>query len=135
MTRMVRRRALVVLGLTVLLSGVSAAAQTNRFAGRWHAAQADQGVVVTVVIGTSSSLTIPGVHANGTTEPLTLPIHNLMVAGDRATFSVDLPQNEGRLDLEFRIATATNAAALRVVRVDGESADDDVPTWVLRRAD
>ena len=120
----------------VFLLGVAmvrANGQTDRFVGRWTAAEPDQGILVSLMIGPSSTLTIPGVRQNGTRTALTLAVRNLITRGDVATFTVDLPENEGTLDLEFRLAAADDSGALRVTRVDGEAADDDVPTWVVRK--
>ena len=96
------------------------------------AGQTDHGIVVSLTIGSSSTLTMPGIRQDGTNTALTLAVRNLMTRGDSATFTVDLPENEGTLELELRVA-ATDSAALRVIRVNGERTDDDVPTWMVRK--
>ena len=113
---------------------VTTRAQTDRFVGRWIAAEKDHGILVSLMIGPSSTLTMPGVRRDGTSAALTLDVRNLITRADLATFTVDLPENEGTLDLEFRVAAADDVGRLRVVRVGGETADDDVPTWVVRKA-
>jgi hypothetical protein len=119
----------------VLVMAMSTArAQTDRFMGRWIAVERDHGITVSLMIGPSSTLTMPGLRQDGTSLALTLAVRNLMTRVDLATFTVDLPENEGTLELEFRVAAADDSGALRVVRVDGEAADDAVPTWVLRKA-
>jgi hypothetical protein len=111
---------------------VAATAQVDRFVGRWMAHETDHGIVVSLTIGSSSTLTMPGIRQDGTSTALTLVVRNLMTQGDSAAFTVDLPENEGTLDLELRVAD-TDAGVLRVIRVDGEVADDDVPTWMVRK--
>ena len=118
----------------VLLLGMATArAQSDRFVGRWVTSEEDRGILVSLMIGSSSTLTIPGGRLDGTVTALTLVVRNLMTRGDVATFTVDLPDNEGTLDLEFRVSAAEDSGAVRVIRVDGEAADDDVPTWVVRK--
>ncbi len=109
----------------------SPAAQTGPLEGRWTASKPDQGVVVTLTIGASGTLVFPGVRQDGRTETLTLAIRSLVLTPQTATFSVDLPETEGALDLELRVDN--ESGTLRVVRIDGEPADDDVPTWTLRK--
>ena len=128
------RIALTLAGVVLLaMAMVAARAQNDRFVGSWIAAERDHGILVSLTIGPASTLTMPGVRQDGTSTAMTLAVRNLMTRGDLATFSVDLPDNEGTLDLEFRVAAAGDSGALQVIRVDGEAADDDVPTWVVRK--
>ena len=110
------------------------AAQPERLQGRWLATAPDQGVVVSLTFGVSSSLTMPGARQDGSVIALTMPLQDLKTERDLSTFSVELPDNEGTLDLEFRITPSGDGGSLRVVRLDGEAVDDDVPIWVLRKA-
>ena len=109
------------------------AAQSDPFLGRWAASKPDQGVVVMLSIGPSSTLVLPGTGPSGRTEAMTLEVRNLQRQSPSATFSVDLPDNEGVVDLEFRIVPTEGVGVLRVLRVDGEPADDETPSWTLRR--
>ncbi len=121
-------------GIGAVLCSAFAMAQADRFAGRWVAPEADNGVFVAVDIGESNTFTLPGKHLDGTAEPLTLPILNLTRVGDRATFQVTLPDEERTtLDLEMRVAAADDSAAVRVTRPLDPSGDA-LPLWNLRRA-
>ena len=112
---------------------VSLAAQTDPFVGRWVALQREHGVFITLTIGASSTLIFPGLRQDGRSEALTLAVKNLRVTPQTATFTVDLPENEGALEFEFRLVGADGSGRLSVLRVDGQNADDDVPSWVLRK--
>jgi hypothetical protein len=111
----------------------SVTAQTDALAGRWVASEPDHGVVITLAIGPSSTLIFPGFRQNGRVETLTLAVRNLQTTQQAATFAVDLPENEGALELELRLAGSDGLGVLRIIRVDGEQADDDMPTWTLRK--
>ena len=115
------------------VASVTAGAQTDRFAGQWIAAEEDHGVLVSLTIGPSGTLTMPGLRLDGTSAALTLAIRNLTMRDDVALFSVDLPENEGTLELEFRAASGDDSGSLRVIRVNGAAADDDVPVWIVRK--
>jgi hypothetical protein len=101
--------------------------------GGWVASEPDHGVVITLTIGAESDLIFPGLRQDGRSEALILAVRNLMTSGQAVTFTVDLPESEGPLDLEFRVAGADGTGTLRIVRVDGEPAGDDVPRWALRK--
>lgn len=109
------------------------AAQSDPFLGRWAASERDRGVVVMLSIDASSTLVLPGTGPSGRTEAMTLRVRNLQRQQASATFSVDLPENEGTVDFEFSIVPTEGVGVLRVLRVDGEPADADTPTWPLRR--
>ncbi len=129
------RRFRAVVASVVLLVGVDAIhskAQSNALAGRWVSPEPDKGVVITLSIGSANTLIIPGTGPSGRTEALTLTIRNLRTSQQGATFTVDLPDNEGAVDFEFRI-TSAGAGTLGVVMIDGEPPDDDFPVWTLRR--
>ena len=109
------------------------AAQSDPFLGRWAASEPDRGVVVMLSIDASSTLVLPGTGPSGRTEAMTLRVRNLQRQQASATFSVDLPENEGTVDFEFSIVPTEGVGVLRVLGVDGEPADPDTPTWPLRR--
>jgi hypothetical protein len=123
----------VALALFLIASSMSVhvAAQANRVQGQWRTDRPDQGVIVTLTIGSESSIVIPG-HTRGRVEALTMALRNMRLNAEVATFSTDLPDNEGAIDWEFRV-TAADSGVLRVVRVAGEPAGDDMPRWTLRR--
>jgi hypothetical protein len=108
-------------------------AQANPFAGRWVASEPDHGTVITLTIGSPSTLVFPGSRQDGRAEAFTLTLRNLQTSQQTVTFTVDLPENEGALDLELRLAGTDDVGILRVIRIDGEPADDDLPSWSLRR--
>ena len=111
----------------------SARAQANPFVGQWRASEPDHGVVVTLTIGEdASNLVFPGLRENGSSQALNLSVRNLMTTEQVATFTVDLPENEGALDFEFRTA-AGGMGALRILRIEGETAID-IPPWTLGKA-
>ncbi len=120
---------LIIFGATISLKS-----QSNPFVGRWTASEPDNGVLITLTIGETSSLVFPGHRQDGRTEALNLAVRNLMTSEQVATFTVDLPNNEGPMDLEFRKGTASDMGTLRVTRVDGQAADNDIPSWILGRA-
>jgi hypothetical protein len=108
-------------------------AQTNPFLGQWRASEPDHDVVITLTIGEDiSSLIFPGLRQNGSSQALNLAVRNLMTNEQAATFTVDLPENEGALDFEFRTA-AGGMGTLRILRIDGETAID-IPPWTLGKA-
>ena len=119
----------VIFGITINLK-----AQNNPFVGRWTATEPDNGVVITLTIGETSRLVFPGHRQDGRTEALNLAVRNLMTSEQVATFTVDLPNNEGPMDLEFCKGTSSDMGTLRVTRVDGQAPDNDVPGWTLGRA-
>ena len=124
-----------VIALYLAISWVAAAhTQADRFTGRWVASEPDRGVLVSLTLGASNSLTVPGGRQDGSTQALTLGVVELMTRGDVASFEVELPQNEGIVEFEFRITAAGDSGTLRVVRVDGEAPDDDIPNWILRKS-
>lgn len=131
MLTLVRVAAMV--GAITAFGAFGAFAQVERFAGRWVALVAENGGRVAVDIGQANTLTLPGISADGTTERLVLPIIKLMIAGDRATFSVELPQGEGTLDLEMNVTAAVDSAVVRVTRAPDISGSD-LPQWNVRRA-
>ena len=118
----------VLIGISL---SVHVAAQANRFQGQWRADRADQGVIVTLMIDSESSIVIPG-RTRGRVERLTMALRNMRHNAEAATFSTDLPDNEGAIDWEFRV-TAADSGVLSVVSVAGEPAGDDMPSWTLRR--
>ncbi len=64
---------------------------------------------------------------------LTLKVRDFRGSADRATFMVDLPDDEGVVGWELRARNTRDAAILRALTIDGEPADDDLPSWTLRR--
>ena len=123
----------VALALFLLASSTSVhlAAQANRVQGQWRAVRADQGVIVTLTIDSAGSIVIPG-RTRGRVEALRMALRNMRLNADVATFSTDLPDDEGAIDWEFRV-TAADSGVLRVLSVAGEPAGDDMPRWTLRR--
>ena len=120
------------LALFVLAAHTMSAAQVEPFVGTCRAAQPDRGVVVTLTISKASTLVIPGGRRDGSIQPLNLTVRNLLAKGRVATFTVDLPQNEGTLDFEFQ--TADGMGTLRALRLEGQPlVGDDSPTWRLDR--
>lgn len=109
------------------------AGQADSWSGSWAARGQDRGVTVSLTLGTSERLVIPGIGPGGRVAALSLAIRDLRRDGDRVTFVVDLPDNEGTLEFEVHRGPGAEDLLLRVLRVDGEPADDDMPTWTLAR--
>jgi hypothetical protein len=130
-----RRRALpdACLAFAAIALSMPLAAQTSPFVGRWVASQPEHAVVIALTIGSSNTLIFPGLRQDGRSQALTLAIRNLQMTAEAATFTVDLPENEGALEFEFRLAGGDGLGRLRIVRVDGEDAADDIPSWALRK--
>ena len=108
-------------------------AQTDAWVGTWTAPELDRGVTVTLMIGPSSTLVIPGTGPGGKVAALTLDVQDFRSSADRATFRVDLPDNEGVVAFELRVRNTRDDASLRVLTIDDEPVDDDIPSWTLRR--
>ena len=123
------------LAVAVVLSiaDIRSAAQTDPWVGTWTSPEPDRGVTVRLTIGQSSTLVIPGTGPGGKVAALTLRVRDFRGSADRATFMVDLPDDEGVVGWELRARNTRDAATLRALTIDGEPADDDLPSWTLRR--
>ena len=123
------------LAVAVVLSiaDIRSAAQTDPWVGTWTSPEPDRGVTVRLTIGQSSTLVIPGTGPGGKVAALTLRVRDFRGSADRATFMVDLPDAEGVVGWELRASNTRDAATLRALTIDGEPADDDLPSWTLRR--
>jgi hypothetical protein len=128
------RGARFVWGLAILVSttGIQSAAQTDPWVGTWTAREQDRGVTVTLTVGQSSTLVIPGVGPGGKVAALTLVVRNFRRAAERASFTVDLPDNGGVIEWELRSHEIPDVATLRALTIDGEPVDDDTASWILR---
>jgi hypothetical protein len=116
----------------IIVGAALTRAQANAFVGQWRAAAPDHDVVITLTIGeNASNLVFPGFRQNGSSQTLNLSVRDLMTNEQVATFSVDLPENEGVLDFDFRTA-AEGTGTLRILRIDGETAVN-IPPWTLRK--
>ena len=126
-------RVALVVAVFLASSTLAATAQGPPLTGRWVALERDQGIVVTLTIGTTSTLVIPGTGPNGRTEALTLQVRSLQQGTRSMTFTVDLPEDNGAVDLEFRLESADDLGVLSILKVEGEPVDDDFPRWKLRK--
>ena len=120
--------------MSAVLVCTVAAAQDASLSGRWAAREADRGVVVTLTFGSSNTLVIPGTGPSGRTTALTLAVKNLQRTQRTATFTVELPDNEGAIDFDFSLSPNDDSGSLRVRRINGEPPDDDLPSWTLTRS-
>jgi hypothetical protein len=87
---------------------------------------------VSLSLDENGTLVIPGTGPDGRVRPLTLRLRDVSKQSRSVTFAVDLPDNEGRLDLVFRL-TDDDRGKLDVITVAGEPADADAPTWELQK--
>ena len=115
------------------ISDIRSDAQTHAWAGTWTAPQPDRGVTVRLTIGPSTTLVIPGTGPGGKVAALTLAVRDFRGTAERATFMVDLPDDEGVIAWEIRAHSGPGTALLRAVTIDDEPVDDDMPSWTLRR--
>ena len=115
------------------IAAIRSEAQTDAWAGTWTAPEPDRGVIVKLTIGPSSTLVIPGTGPDEKVAALTLAVRDFRGTTDRATFTVDLPNDEGVIAWEIRAQSAPGSAILRAVTIDDEPVDDDTPSWTLRR--
>jgi hypothetical protein len=121
-------------GLAVVISiaGTQPIAQIDPWVGTWTAREQDRGVTVRLIVGQSSTLVIPGIGPGSKVAALSLVVRDFRRAAERATFTVDLPDNEGVIEWELRLLEVQDVAILRAMTVDGEPTDDDTPSWTLR---
>jgi hypothetical protein len=118
--------------VVIRIAGIRSVTQTDQWVGTWTAPEQDRGVTVRLTIGQSSTLVIPGIGPGGKVAALTLLVRDFRRAAERATFMVDLPDNEGVIEWELRAQNTRDVVILRALTVDGEPADDDTPSWTLR---
>ena len=116
----------------ISIAGIRTVTQTDQWVGTWTASEQDRGVTVRLTISQSSTLVIPGTGPGGKVAALTLLVRDFRRTAERATFVVDLPDNEGVIEWEFRAPNTRDVVILRALTVDGEPVDDDTPSWTLR---